>query len=116
MNTSPGLLDLQVNGYAGVDFNDPRITATDPDHALSAMRKSGVTQCLPTLITAWPEQLRERFRALDAAVAASRLGIGLPQQMHKLDNALLAQLSEKGLADYQWSPHVARRDCGARLY
>ena len=74
MITSAGLFDLQVNGYAGVDFNDPAITAAALDDALEAMLASGVTQCLPTLITAHAEQLRERFLALDAAVAASRLG------------------------------------------
>lgn len=74
MITSAGLFDLQVNGYAGVDFNDPAITAAALDSALEAMLASGVTQCLPTLITAHPHELRERFLALDAAVAASRLG------------------------------------------
>jgi N-acetylglucosamine-6-phosphate deacetylase len=74
MITSAGLFDLQVNGYAGVDFNDKAITPATLDNALDAMRASGVTQCLPTLITAHPHELRERFLALDAAVAASRLG------------------------------------------
>lgn len=74
MITSAGLFDLQVNGYAGVDFNDTAITAAALDTALEAMRGSGVTQCLPTLITGHPQELRERFMALDAAVAASRLG------------------------------------------
>jgi N-acetylglucosamine-6-phosphate deacetylase len=71
---SPGLLDLQVNGYAGVDFNDPAITADALDHALDAMLRSGVTACLPTLITAPVELLGERLEALDRAVAASRFG------------------------------------------
>ena len=74
MISSAGLFDLQVNGYAGVDFNDPSITASSLDTALEAMLASGVTQCLPTLITAHPAQLRDRFRALDDAVATSRLG------------------------------------------
>lgn len=74
MSTSAGLFDLQVNGYAGVDFNDPSITAARVDIALGAMLEAGVTQCLPTLITARPAELRERFKALDAAVAQSRLG------------------------------------------
>jgi N-acetylglucosamine-6-phosphate deacetylase len=69
-----GLFDLQVNGYAGVDFNDPSITADALDHALERMLASGVTGCLPTLITAHPHELQERFEALDRAVATSRLG------------------------------------------
>lgn len=74
MLTSPGLVDLQVNGFAGVDFNSGAITAAELDHALEAMLATGVTTCLPTLITASPDELETRFRALDAAVAASRLG------------------------------------------
>lgn len=71
---SAGLFDLQVNGYAGVDFNDAGLTADALDHALAAMLRSGVTQCLPTLITATEAELRARFAALDRAVATSRLG------------------------------------------
>ena len=69
-----GLIDLQVNGYAGVDFNDPALDATALDHALNAMLRAGVTACLPTLITAPEPALAERFAALDRAVANSRLG------------------------------------------
>ncbi len=36
-----GLLDLQVNGYAGVDFNDPGLTPDALDHALHAMLRGG---------------------------------------------------------------------------
>jgi len=71
---SDGLFDLQVNGYAGVDFNDPSLTAAQLDLALEAMLLSGVTQCLPTIITAFPEELAARFSALDQAVRSSRLG------------------------------------------
>lgn len=69
-----GLFDLQVNGYAGVDFNDPSITPDMVDYALEAMLAHGVTGCLPTIITAYVEELEERFQALDSAVADSRLG------------------------------------------
>ena len=69
-----GLIDLQVNGYAGVDFNDAALDAAALDHALHAMLRAGVTTCLPTLITAPEAVLAERFAALDRAVANSRLG------------------------------------------
>ncbi|WP_428536912.1 N-acetylglucosamine-6-phosphate deacetylase [Rhodopila sp.] len=71
---SHGLTDLQVNGYAGVDFNDAGLSAQGLDHALEAMRRSNVTRCLPTLISADEATLAARLAALDAAVAASRLG------------------------------------------
>jgi N-acetylglucosamine-6-phosphate deacetylase len=77
-----GLFDLQVNGYAGVDFNDCGITPDALDHALAAMRLNGVTACLPTLITASEEVLAERFAALDAAVAGSRLGPAMVPGFH----------------------------------
>lgn len=70
-----GLFDLQVNGFAGVDFNDAALIPDALDHALEAMLATGVTQCLPTLITASRDTLRARFQALDAAVANSRLGL-----------------------------------------
>jgi N-acetylglucosamine-6-phosphate deacetylase len=69
-----GLTDLQVNGYAGIDFNDVALTAGALDHALATMRKAGVTTCLPTLITADEATLTARLQALDRAVSASRLG------------------------------------------
>ena len=48
----PGLFDLQVNGFAGVDFNRPGVSTAELDHAAEAMRRTGVTRFLPTLITA----------------------------------------------------------------
>jgi N-acetylglucosamine-6-phosphate deacetylase len=71
---SAGLVDLQVNGFAGIDFNSGTITAAELDQALEAMLATGVTTCLPTIITAFPDELEARLRALDAAVTASRLG------------------------------------------
>ncbi len=71
---STGLIDLQVNGYAGVDFNDTALTADALDHALETMLRAGVTACLPTLITAAKADLANRLHALDEAVANSRLG------------------------------------------
>jgi len=71
---TPGLMDIQVNGFAGVDFNAPGLIAADLDHALSEMLSCGVTRCLPTLITAGEDDLISLLRDLDTAVAESRLG------------------------------------------
>ena len=71
---TPGLFDLQVNGFAGIDFNDEKITPEMLDHALNRMRLTGVTLCLPTLITALPDVLAARFKALDRAIEMGRFG------------------------------------------
>jgi len=47
----PGFFDLQVNGFAGVDFNDPAVTPGDVRRAADALRTTGVTRFLATLIT-----------------------------------------------------------------
>ena len=60
----PGLFDLQVNGFAGVDFNRPGVAAPELDHAAEAMRRTGVTRFLPTLITAPLDAFSACARAL----------------------------------------------------
>src|SRR5215470_9356851 len=50
-----GFVDLQVNGFAGVDFNDPAMPAEHFARAAEAVLRTGVTRFLPTVITA-PEQ------------------------------------------------------------
>jgi N-acetylglucosamine-6-phosphate deacetylase len=71
--TVAGFIDLQVNGFAGVDFNDPTCTADDVSRALDAMRATGVTRCLPTLITSSFDQFSRCARTIarhpDPAIA-----------------------------------------------
>jgi N-acetylglucosamine-6-phosphate deacetylase len=76
------LFDLQVNGYAGIDFNNEAITPEALDHALAAMLRAGVCHCLPTLITAPEPILAGRLKALDRAVRASRLGAQMVPGYH----------------------------------
>ena len=49
--TCAGFFDLQVNGFAGVDFNDPALTATRVAEAAEKMQATGVTLFLATLIS-----------------------------------------------------------------
>ena len=77
-----GLVDLQVNGFAGIDFNADGLTAEGLDQALTAMLASGVTRRLPTIITAAPDRLRARLSALDAAIRESQLGPWMVMGLH----------------------------------
>src|SRR5437867_7306345 len=71
----PGLFDLQVNGFAGVDFNRPGVSTAQLDHAADAMRRTGVTRFLPTLITAPLEAFSSCARALARWAHPSVVGI-----------------------------------------
>ncbi|WP_052704066.1 N-acetylglucosamine-6-phosphate deacetylase [Vibrio nigripulchritudo] len=71
---TPGLVDIQVNGFSGLDFNSFGVTPEALDNALFEMLKSGVTKCLPTLISADEEKLYQLLKKLDEAVGKSALG------------------------------------------
>ncbi len=64
---APGFVDLQVNGFAGVDFNDPHTPVTEIGGALEAIFATGVTRCLPTVITGPPEVMLASLRNLRRA-------------------------------------------------
>jgi N-acetylglucosamine-6-phosphate deacetylase len=69
----PGLFDIQVNGFGGIDFNASDLTSDRVGEALARMRETGVTRCLPTLITSSFEQFAASARVLarvaDPAIA-----------------------------------------------
>jgi N-acetylglucosamine-6-phosphate deacetylase len=52
---SAGFIDLQVNGFAGVDYNDPGSSREAIAHSIRKMFTTGVTRFLATIITG-PEQ------------------------------------------------------------
>lgn len=55
----PGLVDLQVNGYMGVDFSDPGLKPENFLRACREMLNAGTTAFLPTMVTS-PEDVYER--------------------------------------------------------
>ncbi|MDP9053204.1 MAG: amidohydrolase family protein [Acidobacteriota bacterium] len=71
---SPGFIDLQVNGFAGVDFNDPTASIEDIGIALNAMFATGVTRCLPTVITGPPDAMLASLRNLRRAQKELKFG------------------------------------------
>jgi len=67
----PGFIDMQVNGFAGVDF----LTAAPEDYrtAGEALLQSGVTSFQPTFITAPEERLLDALRAVPVEEIGPRL-------------------------------------------
>ena len=71
---APGFVDIQVNGFAGVDFNNPAATLEEIASALRVMLATGVTRCLPTIITGSPDQMLASLRHLTQARQELPLG------------------------------------------
>lgn len=66
----PGLVDLQVNGWDGVDFNQEDLTVEQLDHVSGGMAAGGVTRYLPTIVTASRERLLHALSRLGQAMEA----------------------------------------------
>ena len=66
----PPLVDIQVNGFAGVDFQNDRCTGDDLERAAAGLAAAGCSRFLLTLITdRWDRMLArlKHYRALRAA-------------------------------------------------
>ncbi len=61
---TPGYVDVQVNGYVGVDFNQDALPGDDFHRACEALAKAGVAAFLPTIITDHVETMCARLRRL----------------------------------------------------
>jgi N-acetylglucosamine-6-phosphate deacetylase len=67
--------DLQVNGFAGVDFNDPAVDDGRVREAARAMERTGVTRFLATLISAPLDRFSACARVLARSDVAGLAGI-----------------------------------------
>jgi len=64
---APGFVDLQVNGFAGVDYNSPVAAPEEIARSIRAMFSTGVTRFFPTVITAAPEDMLAALKNLAGA-------------------------------------------------
>src|ERR1700722_3637451 len=64
---SPGWINLQVNGFAGVDYNSPKCTAEEISRSIRLLFSTGVTRFYPTVITGSPEDMLGALQNLKRA-------------------------------------------------
>ena len=75
---APGLIDIQINGYMGIDFSDQQLTREQMHEATSALWKEGVTTYLPTIITRDQERLEKSFSLLTEVLDDEVIGASIP--------------------------------------
>ena len=64
---APGFIDLQVNGFAGADYNSPSTPRDELFRSIRTMHSTGVTRFFPTVITGPPGDMLGALRNLAAA-------------------------------------------------
>lgn len=78
---APGFVDLQVNGFAGVDYNSPDTTPDQIARSLRVLFSTGVTRLFPTIITGDPNSMLAALRNL-ASVRESVEAGGAMEAFH----------------------------------
>jgi N-acetylglucosamine-6-phosphate deacetylase len=68
MFVAPGLIDNQINGYAGIDFTGDNLTTGTVISAAKAILNEGVTTFIPTLITSSHHRLAGNLKILNDAL------------------------------------------------
>jgi N-acetylglucosamine-6-phosphate deacetylase len=64
---APGLIDIQVNGFAGVDYNSPDTPQDEIARSIEEIRSTGVTRFCPTVITGSNDNICGSLRNLARA-------------------------------------------------
>src|SRR6202158_4073409 len=64
---APGWVDIQVNGFAGVDYNSPATTHGEIARSVQVLYSAGVTRFYPTVITGAPDDMAAALRNLSRA-------------------------------------------------
>jgi N-acetylglucosamine-6-phosphate deacetylase len=98
---SPGFVDIQVNGFAGVDFSGPGLDAEKAISVLPAIWSTGATTFCPTLITNSFSELAKNFAILEQAACMDRdFAHAVP--CYHLEGPYISPLGSHGAHDPQW--------------
>jgi N-acetylglucosamine-6-phosphate deacetylase len=74
---APGFIDLQVNGFAGVDYNSPETPQEEIARSIRVLFSTGVTRFFPTVITGEPGQMLGALGNLARARASLKEGAAM---------------------------------------
>ena len=79
---SAGLVDLQVNGYLGLDLNAQKLHPETVSKLTRALLRTGVTTFAPTVITAPEEEIVQRLAAIAEAREHDAIAAGCIPYIH----------------------------------
>jgi N-acetylglucosamine-6-phosphate deacetylase len=74
---APGWVDIQVNGFAGVDYNSPAAPHDEIARSVHVLYSAGVTRFYPTVITGGPEDMLAALKNLARAKETLAEGVAM---------------------------------------
>lgn len=109
---TPGLVDLQVNGYAGHDVNADDVAVDTLEALTRALWKRGVTTYLPTVVTASEEKILHVLSVIAAARRGDPLLAHSIAGVHVEGPSLAAEDGPRGAHDRNQlrDPDIAELD------
>lgn len=70
---APGFVELQINGYHGLDFSDPQLSSDEILHLTKTLLKEGVTSFYPTVTTYPKDVIKKALSNISTAVNRNSL-------------------------------------------
>ncbi|MEJ7608250.1 MAG: amidohydrolase family protein [Bryobacteraceae bacterium] len=98
---APGWIDLQVNGYAGVDYNSPLTPPDEIARSIEMLHSTGTSRFFPTVITGSPTGMLESLRNLARAKSNLRSGAAM-EAFHVEGPHISAEEGPRGAHPEQW--------------
>jgi len=98
---SPGFVDIQVNGFAGVDFSGPHLEPEEVIGVLPAIWSGGATTFCPTLVTNSLSGLARNFAILEQAARLSP-DFAYAAPCYHLEGPYISPYESHGAHDPQW--------------
>ena len=109
---APAFIDLQVNGFAGVDYNSPATSHEEIARSLRVLFSCGVARLFPTVITGPPEDMRRALRNLAEARESLEDGAAM-EAFHVEGPHISPEDGPRGAHPKQWvrSPDLDEFHC-----
>ncbi len=101
---SPGFIDIQINGFAGVDFSSADLTVDKSLSVLPALWSTGATTICPTLITNTLPAIARNFEILEQA-RAKNPDFAYAVPCYHLEGPYLSPLDSHGAHNPKWMRH-----------
>ena len=103
---APAFVDVQVHGFAGVDYNSPATSLEEVDRSIVVIHSTGVARFLPTVITGPADQMVGALRNLagskNGAIAGFHVeGPHLSPEEGPRGAHPLASIREPDVAEYR---------------